>query len=683
MRIVVKVGTSTLAHATGRLNIQRMERLCKVLSDLKNAGHEIILVSSGAIGMGVGKLNLSGRPADMPGKQAAAAVGQCELMYFYDKLFTEYNHIVAQLLLTGEDIRSEQRSRNVRNTLSRLLELGALPVINENDAVATDEIGVDNTIGENDSLSAIVAAAIGADLLILLSDIDGLYDSDPHRNPDARLIETVPVIDAHILSLAGDKGSALATGGMVTKLHAAQIATAAGCEMVIANGEKPEVLYDIVAGRRAGTRFLIPHSLGGTTMTTMDILRRTKAAWPSICNASAEDKNRILSAMADSLQAECDVILRCTAEDMDAARGHISDVMLDRLYLDKDRIDAMADGIRATVALPDHTGRILAQIDHPNGMKIYKKQVPLGLVAIIYESRPNVTSDAAALTIKSGNVCMLRSGKEAFRTAKAIVAALKQGIASAGGDPDIVNIVEDTSHQSATEIMQAKGLVDLLIPRGGAGLIRACVRNATVPCIETGTGICHVYVDEYADLDKAVRIIENAKTSRPSVCNAEEVCLVHRAVAARFLPMLKKALVDDRAAQGLTPVELRLDAAAAQIIDGKSASDKDFDTEYLDYILAVGVVDSLDAAIAHVLAHSTHHSDAIVTEDAASAERFINGTDSAATYVNVSTRFTDGGEFGLGCEMGISTQKLHARGPMGLDELSTYKYIIRGDGQIR
>ena len=298
-------------------------------------------------------------------------------------------------------------------------------------------------------------------------------------------------------------------------------------------------------------------------MTTLDILKRTKAAWPSICNASAEDKNRILSAMADSLQAQCDAILRCNAEDMDAARGHISDVMLDRLYLDRGRVDAMADGIRATVALPDHTGRILAQIDHPNGMKIYKKQVPLGLVAIIYESRPNVTSDAAALAIKSGNVCMLRSGKEAFHTAKAIVAALKQGIASVGGDADIVNIVEDTSHESATEIMQAKGLVDLLIPRGGAGLIRACVRNATVPCIETGTGICHVYVDQYADLDKAVRIIENAKTSRPSVCNAEEVCLVHRAVAAKFLPMLKKTLVDDRAAQGLTPVELRLRSSTA------------------------------------------------------------------------------------------------------------------------
>ena len=324
-------------------------------------------------------------------------------------------------------------------------------------------------------------------------------------------------------------------------------------------------------------------------MTTLDILKRTKAAWPSICNASAEDKNRILSAMADSLQAQCDAILRCNAEDMDAARGHISDVMLDRLYLDRGRVDAMADGIRATVALPDHTGRILAQIDHPNGMKIYKKQVPLGLVAIIYESRPNVTSDAAALAIKSGNVCMLRSGKEAFRTAKAIVAALKQGIASVGGDADIVNIVEDTSHESATEIMQAKGLVDLLIPRGGAGLIRACVRNATVPCIETGTGICHVYVDQYADLDKAVRIIENAKTSRPSVCNAEEVCLVHRSVAAKFLPMLKKALADDRAAQGLTPVELRLDAAAAQIIDGTPAGEQDFDLLDVAEVLHLGV----------------------------------------------------------------------------------------------
>ena len=418
-------------------------------------------------------------------------------------------------------------------------------------------------------------------------------------------------------------------------------------------------------------------------MTTLELLKVTKAVWGSIRDASPEEKNRILLAMADALQQETDSILAANEQDMDKARGGISEVMLDRLSLDPARIDGMADGIRATVKLPDHTGRIISETVHANGMHICKKQVPLGLVAIIYESRPNVTSDAAALAIKSGNVCMLRSGKEAFNSCHAIVKALKKGIAAAGGNPNIVNIVEDTSRSSAEDIMQASGLVDLLIPRGGAGLIRACVQNATVPCIETGTGICHVYVDEFADLDKAVNIIVNAKTSRPSVCNAEEVCLVHKAVAAKFLPMLKRALVDDRRTAGLPPVELRLDPAAARIIDGTPASSADFDTEFLNYILAVAVVDSLDAAIAHIRKHSTHHSDAIVTENAACAERFVNEIDSAAVYVNVSTRFTDGGEFGLGCEMGISTQKLHARGPMGLDELSTYKYIITGDGQVR
>ena len=418
-------------------------------------------------------------------------------------------------------------------------------------------------------------------------------------------------------------------------------------------------------------------------MTTLELLRATKAVWGSIRDASPEEKNRILLAMADALQQETDSILAANEQDMDKARGGISEVMLDRLSLDPARIDGMADGIRATVKLPDHTGRIISETVHANGMHICKKQVPLGLVAIIYESRPNVTSDAAALAIKSGNVCMLRSGKEAFNSCHAIVRALKKGIAAAGGNPDIVNIVEDTSRSSAEDIMQASGLVDLLIPRGGAGLIRACVQNATVPCIETGTGICHVYVDEFADLDKAVNIIVNAKTSRPSVCNAEEVCLVHKAVAAKFLPTLKRALVDDRRAAGLVPVELRLDPAAARIIDGTPAAAADFDTEFLNYILAVAVVDSLDAAIAHIRKHSTHHSDAIVTENADCAKRFVNEIDSAAVYVNVSTRFTDGGEFGLGCEMGISTQKLHARGPMGLDELSTYKYIITGNGQVR
>ena len=418
-------------------------------------------------------------------------------------------------------------------------------------------------------------------------------------------------------------------------------------------------------------------------MTTIDILKKTKAAWKTICNASNETKNALLLAMADSLERDCAAILEANRADMDAARGRISDVMLDRLYLDEKRVAGMAAGIRDTTALPDHTGRILSEVHRPNGMTIYKKQVPLGLVSIIYESRPNVTSDAAALAIKSGNVCMLRCGREAYRSAHAIVKALKAGITAAGGDPDILNITEDISHQSAADIMTAKGLVDLLIPRGGAGLIRTCVANATVPCIETGTGICHVYVDDSADLDMALDIVENAKASRPSVCNAEEVLLVHSAAAPSFLPRLRKRLVEERAAAGKTPVELRLEERAAAIIPGTPAGARDFDTEFLDYILAVKVVDSVDEAIAHILAHSTGHSEAIVTETPAHAEKFVQGTDSAAVYVNASTRFTDGGEFGLGCEMGISTQKLHARGPMGLDELSTYKYVAWGSGQTR
>ena len=418
-------------------------------------------------------------------------------------------------------------------------------------------------------------------------------------------------------------------------------------------------------------------------MTTLDILKKTRAARSSLAALDETAKNRILLAMAEALMAAEDDILAENDADMTAARGHINDVMLDRLRLDHDRLAGMAEGVRAIAALPDHTGRVLSEVHRPNGLVVRKVQVPLGLVSIIYESRPNVTSDAAALAVKSGNVCVLRSGKEAHRSACAIVKALKSGIAQGGGDPEILNIVDDITHQSATDIMTAKGLVDLLIPRGGAGLIRACVEGASVPCIETGTGICHVYVDKAADLDKALAIVENAKTSRPSVCNAEEVLLVHSAVAAEFLPRLKKRLVDDRAAAGKTPVELRLDTRAAAIIPGTPAGERDFDTEFLNYILAVAVVDSVEQAVAHILTHSTGHSEAIVTEDPAAAEVFVSGTDSAAVYVNASTRFTDGGEFGLGCEMGISTQKLHARGPMGLDELSTYKYVVLGSGQIR
>ena len=418
-------------------------------------------------------------------------------------------------------------------------------------------------------------------------------------------------------------------------------------------------------------------------MTTLEMLRNAKAAWPELATAGTEKKNAALMAMADALEKDCAAILEANAADVEAARGSISDVMLDRLRLDEKRIAGMADGVRQVAKLPDPVGRVITRVDRPNGLTIEKIGVPMGVVAIIYESRPNVTSDAAALTVKSGNACVLRGGKEAFRSADAIVRAMQRGLKQAGLPETLVQLVQDATRQSANDLMTAVGLVDLLIPRGGAGLIRACTENAKVPCIQTGTGICHVYVDASADLDMALNIIENAKTSRPSVCNAEEVCLVDAPVAGRFLPMLKRRLADDRAAKGLVPVELRLDERAAAIIPGTPAGPKDFDTEFLDYILAVKVVDGVDEAVKHIALHSTGHSDCIVARDGAAQARFVAGVDSAAVYVNASTRFTDGGEFGLGCEMGISTQRLHARGPMGLEELTSCKYVVHGDGQIR
>ena len=416
---------------------------------------------------------------------------------------------------------------------------------------------------------------------------------------------------------------------------------------------------------------------------TFDIIRAAKAAAPILASASPEQKNLALEKIARRLILEQDNILRSNAEDIEASRGRLGPVMIDRLSLNPQRIAGMAQGIREVMELPDPVGKVLARVERPNGLIIEKTSFPLGVIAIIYESRPNVTSDAAVLALKSGNASVLRGGKEAFRSNAAIVDAIHLGLADAGLPPELVGFVEDADRSSARELMTASGFIDLLIPRGGAGLIRSCVENATVPCIETGTGICHVYVDASANQGMALDIIENAKTSRPAVCNAEEVLLVNRSIAPEFLPALHLRLCEEREKRGLTPVELRLDPEAAVIIPGTTAGVKDFDTEFLDYILAVKIVGDVTEAIEHIAQHSTGHSDAILTQDPSAADRFTRLVDSAAVYVNVSTRFTDGGEFGLGCEMGISTQKLHARGPMGLQELNTYKYIVRGDGQIR
>ncbi|RHN25269.1 glutamate-5-semialdehyde dehydrogenase [Streptococcus parasanguinis] len=413
--------------------------------------------------------------------------------------------------------------------------------------------------------------------------------------------------------------------------------------------------------------------------TTQEQLSLARSAKKSINTASTALKNQALEAMASQLMNATEAILAANQIDMEAARGKISEVMLDRLFLDQERIAGMAQGIRALIDLPDPIGEVLDTEVLENGLEIQKVRVAMGVIGIIYESRPNVTSDAAALAIKSGNAVVLRTGKDAFHSAQAIVTALKAGLEEAGFNPDLLQLIQDTSRASSLAMMKAKGYLDLLIPRGGAGLIQAVVENAIVPVIETGTGIVHVYVDKEADFQKALAIIENAKTSRPSVCNAMEVLLVDQAIASDFLPLVKERLVDAREKS----VELRLDEQAQAIISGTAAQEQDFDTEFLDYILAVKVVDGVAEAVDHIEAHSTHHSDAIVTENPETAAYFTKQVDSAAVYVNASTRFTDGGQFGLGCEMGISTQKLHARGPMGLREMTSYKYIVSGNGQVR
>ncbi|MBQ2933087.1 MAG: glutamate-5-semialdehyde dehydrogenase [Clostridia bacterium] len=415
----------------------------------------------------------------------------------------------------------------------------------------------------------------------------------------------------------------------------------------------------------------------------INLLTAAKVAKQSVALLTTEQKNNALIKMADSLIKSTDKILNANAIDVENSRGVISDVMIDRLMLNEARVKAMADGIRDVAKLPDPVGHTLKEHVREDGLKITRVSVPIGVIAIIYESRPNVTSDAAALALKSGNVCVLRGGKEAINSGIAIVAALREGLREAGVCEDAINLVTDTTRESANALMKANGYVDMLIPRGGAGLINACINNATVPCIQTGTGICHIYVEKTADLDMAVNIINNAKTSRPSVCNAAEVLLVDDDIKTEILPRVYDKLVKERKANGQIPVELRLDRKALSVIDGKTAGDTDFDTEFLDYILAVKCVSGVDEAVAHISAHSTGHSEAIISTDDNAILKFTSGVDSAAVYVNASTRFTDGGEFGLGCEMGISTQKLHARGPMGLEELTTYKYIINGSGHIR
>ncbi len=403
-----------------------------------------------------------------------------------------------------------------------------------------------------------------------------------------------------------------------------------------------------------------------------------KEAEKTLMVASSEKKNQALKNIAEGLIENTDKIIEANKVDLEnGEKNGMAKSMLDRLKLDKERIEGMAKGVLDVATLPEPVGRILSATERPNGLRIEKVSTPIGVIAVIFEARPNVTSDAAALCLKSGNTVILRGGKEAINSNKTIAKVMRQAVKEAGMPEDVIQLVEDTSRESANELMKMNEYVDVLIPRGGAGLIQAVVKNATVPVIETGVGNCHIYIDKNADLKKAVDIVFNAKTSRPSVCNAAESLLIHKDIAKEALVAIKNKL-DEK------DVTLVGDSKAREIIpDMEKATDADWATEYLDYKMSVKIVDSVEEAIDHIYKYSTGHSECIVTENAGTAEKFMNQVDSAAVYLNASTRFTDGGEFGFGAEIGISTQKLHARGPIGLPELQSFKYKIYGDGQIR
>ncbi|RUS68958.1 hypothetical protein EGW08_023277, partial [Elysia chlorotica] len=671
-RIVIKVGTSTLTHSTGLLNIYRIERLVRQLADLHNQNYEVILVTSGAVGAGMGKLGLQQKPKTLPEKQAVAAVGQVALTHLYQKLFSEYGKNIAQLLLTKDDIANRERYLNARNAFSALLEKGVIPVVNENDAVVIDEIKV----GDNDTLSALVANLINADLLIILSDIDGLYTANPRVDSNAKLLGVITEISDDIRAMAGDVGSKFGTGGMATKIKAAEIALAGGVNMIIASGEDPVIISNIVSGQDIGTLFLRSNKKE-MCISILEMGKKAKKAAKELAQANTQLKNNVLYRLESALLDNVDYLLEQNQKDLEIAKqNNLSKAFVDRLTLNQSRIESMANGVRQIADFADPVGKIEKGFKHPNGMTISQVRVPLGVIAMIFESRPNVTIDAGALALKSGNAIILRGGSDALYTNIALKNIFQDVCKQAGLSEYTVQLVEDISRERVTELVTLDKYVDVIIPRGGKSLKKAIQQQATIPMIETGAGICHTYVDEFADIEKAIKIVINAKTQRPGVCNALETLLVHKNIAEKFLPLIEVELAK-------YTVELKADSQSLKYLNNAQlATTEDWDTEYLDLVLSIKTVANINEAIEHINTHGSMHSECIVTESYTNTEIFLNEVDAAAVYANASTRFTDGSEFGFGGEIGISTQKLHARGPMGISELTTLKYIIRGNGQV-
>lgn len=668
-KIVVKVGTSALTQGTQTLSRRFMLGLAQQLAHLQSRGIEVVLVSSGAVATGRDLLN---SPQFSPSKQTFASIGQVKLIQIWSELFSFFDLQVGQVLLAKDDF-SLQKKNSTRDTLNCLLQNKILPIINENDAIATSE----TRIGDNDNLAALVADAIGADRVILLTDQEGLFTADPRIDSEAKLIGVVEQIDEAILSLAKGSSTILGTGGMAAKIEAARRASKSGIRTVIASASRPNVLIDLAEGKRIGTIFLEERGLDASQIKKMAV--EAREAKFVLAKVSSAAKNKALEILIENLKSCREAVLEANRLDIDLAMAKgLSAPLLERLSIEN-RMEGIIHDIEQVIALPDPVGETFDQMILPNGLKLSKCRTPIGVLGAIYESRPNVTLDIAALAIKSGNCAILRGGSESLQTNRVLVELIQTSLISAGLPADAIQLIAHPSRENIKELLQLHEYVDLIIPRGSLALQEFCLEHSKIPVVTGGIGICHLFVDETADLERSLQVILNAKTQRPTVCNALDTLLVHSAMAHCFIPKIVNALSQKG-------VSFRLDEKSGEFAKEPSCSlagAADWDTEWLSLVLGVKTVENLSEAIAHIQAHSTGHSDGILTENGKHAERFLREIDSAAVYVNASTRFTDGGQFGLGAEAAISTQKLHARGPMGLKELTSYKWIIQGNYHVR
>ena len=672
-RIVVKIGSKVLVSTDGKPDLNVLRDLCGQISDLHDKGLEVIVVTSGAILCGKSKLSLNSGGKSLQMQQASAAVGQALLMEHYNEFFGKRGKCIAQVLLTEDDFKDKMRHANLCNTFECLLKLKAIPIVNENDAVSTSELDVsegkdDRLFGDNDVLSSLVAKGTNADALVILSTVEGLLDNNN------KVISDVASFDDGLVRL--DNGIVAGRGGLPTKLKAFKIASEFGIIGILANGRTPDVLNRIFERQDIGTFFGINTPLN-SDIIEKDLASEAGEAQKMLAKSSTQEKNLALRAMAAMVRENAKAILEANGEDVNEARKQsLGNAFIERLELSYEKVEAMAETLEKVAGMA-HPKEAIAGWTIPNGLRIRKIRAPLGVILVIFESRPDVIVEAAALALKSGNAIILKGGKEAKRTNSLLAEVLRNGISGANIPKNCIQLFAGT-RIGLTELLQ-NSRIDLVVPRGGKDLLEFVRQNSKAPVIYAGGGVCHAYIHADADLEMASNIVVNAKIQKPSACNAIETLLVNERIAAKFLPDIAEKLISKG-------VELRCCEIANHYLKGlnvKMATEKDWGQEFSDLTLAIKVVPAMEKAIEHINKFGTMHSEAIITKCRDAFGVFSAEVDAAAVYWNSSTRFTDGGQFGFGAELCISTQKLHARGPVSLNDLFTYKYVIEGNGQVR